>query len=151
MNISALQKERAKYQPKLPKSLVGAVKMIEGENMYKKLDESLGNVLGFKLSGEFTEEELKEMSEEISLTASDMGKIHLLLEFEELKKMPESMTMPGVHNFTSRFKEKFAYMACVADKKWQTWWNRFTRFFSYSAWVAPASLCPCHQTKPAIS
>ncbi len=30
MNISALQKERAKYQPKLPKSLVGAVKLVEG-------------------------------------------------------------------------------------------------------------------------
>ena len=30
MNISALQKERAKYQPKLPKSLIGAVKLIEG-------------------------------------------------------------------------------------------------------------------------
>jgi len=30
MNISALQKERAKYQPKLPKSLVAAVKLVEG-------------------------------------------------------------------------------------------------------------------------
>ncbi len=30
MNISALQKERAKYQPKLPKSLKGAVKLVEG-------------------------------------------------------------------------------------------------------------------------
>ncbi len=30
MNISALQKERAKYQPKLPKSLIGAVKLVEG-------------------------------------------------------------------------------------------------------------------------
>ncbi len=30
MNISALQKERAKYQPKLPKSLRGAVKVTEG-------------------------------------------------------------------------------------------------------------------------
>ena len=30
MNISALQKERAKYQPKLPKSLKGAIKMVEG-------------------------------------------------------------------------------------------------------------------------
>jgi pyrophosphate--fructose-6-phosphate 1-phosphotransferase len=30
MNISALQKERAKYQPKLPKSLAGAVKLVEG-------------------------------------------------------------------------------------------------------------------------
>ena len=31
MNISALQKERAKYQPKLPESLKGNVKLIEGE------------------------------------------------------------------------------------------------------------------------
>ena len=31
MNISALQKERAKYQPKLPKSLKGALNMVEGE------------------------------------------------------------------------------------------------------------------------
>ncbi len=30
MNISALQKERAKYQPKLPGSLKGAVKLVEG-------------------------------------------------------------------------------------------------------------------------
>jgi diphosphate-dependent phosphofructokinase len=31
MNISALQIERAKYQPKVPKSLVGAVKLVIGE------------------------------------------------------------------------------------------------------------------------
>jgi diphosphate-dependent phosphofructokinase len=30
MKVSALQKERAKYQPKLPKSLRGAVKLVEG-------------------------------------------------------------------------------------------------------------------------
>ena len=30
MNISALQKERAKYQPKLPQSIRGAVKLVEG-------------------------------------------------------------------------------------------------------------------------
>lgn len=30
MNISALQKERAKYQPKVPTSLTGAVKLVEG-------------------------------------------------------------------------------------------------------------------------
>ena len=29
--ISALQKERAAYQPKLPKALTGAVKVKEGE------------------------------------------------------------------------------------------------------------------------
>jgi len=31
MKISALQSQRARYQPKLPKSLVGAVKLVEGE------------------------------------------------------------------------------------------------------------------------
>jgi pyrophosphate--fructose-6-phosphate 1-phosphotransferase len=30
MNISALQKERANYLPKVPKSLTGAVKLVEG-------------------------------------------------------------------------------------------------------------------------
>lgn len=40
MNISALQKERAKYQPKLPESLKGAVKLVEGAKT-----ESVGNPL----------------------------------------------------------------------------------------------------------
>ena len=31
MEISLLQKERAAYQPKLPKGLQGAVKVVEGE------------------------------------------------------------------------------------------------------------------------
>ncbi len=40
MNISALQKERAKYQPKLPKSLVGAVKLVEGEKTESVADQA---------------------------------------------------------------------------------------------------------------
>jgi pyrophosphate--fructose-6-phosphate 1-phosphotransferase len=39
MNISALQKERAKYQPKLPNSLIGAVKLIEGEKTESVADQ----------------------------------------------------------------------------------------------------------------
>ncbi len=39
MNISALQKERAKYQPKLPKSLKGAVKLVEGEKTKSVADQ----------------------------------------------------------------------------------------------------------------
>lgn len=45
-------------------TLTQQIKIIKGDNMYKKLDESLDNVLGFKLSGEITEEELKEMGDE---------------------------------------------------------------------------------------
>jgi pyrophosphate--fructose-6-phosphate 1-phosphotransferase len=39
MNISALQLERAKYQPKLPKSLRGAIKMEEGEKTQSVADQ----------------------------------------------------------------------------------------------------------------
>jgi pyrophosphate--fructose-6-phosphate 1-phosphotransferase len=39
MNISALQKERAKYQPKLPKSLKGAVKLVDGEKTKSVADQ----------------------------------------------------------------------------------------------------------------
>ncbi|MCD6353948.1 MAG: diphosphate--fructose-6-phosphate 1-phosphotransferase, partial [Prolixibacteraceae bacterium] len=40
MNISALQKERAKYQPKLPKSLVGAMRLVEGEKTESVADQA---------------------------------------------------------------------------------------------------------------
>ena len=40
MNISALQKERAKYQPKVPKSLTGAVKLVEGAKTESVADQA---------------------------------------------------------------------------------------------------------------
>ncbi len=54
MNISALQKERAKYQPKLPKSLIGAVKLVEGEKTesvgdQKEIGELFPNTYGMPI------------------------------------------------------------------------------------------------------
>ncbi|SHE77754.1 pyrophosphate-dependent phosphofructokinase [Mariniphaga anaerophila] len=54
MNISALQKERAKYQPKLPQSLKGAVKLVEGAKTesvadQKEIEELFPNTYGMPL------------------------------------------------------------------------------------------------------
>jgi pyrophosphate--fructose-6-phosphate 1-phosphotransferase len=54
MNISALQKERANYQPKLPKSLRGAIKVVEGEKTksvadQKEIGELFPNTYGMPL------------------------------------------------------------------------------------------------------
>jgi pyrophosphate--fructose-6-phosphate 1-phosphotransferase len=54
MNISALQKERAKYQPKLPRSLKGAVKLVEGAKTesvanQKEVKELFPNTYGMPL------------------------------------------------------------------------------------------------------
>uniref|UniRef100_UPI003216D45A diphosphate--fructose-6-phosphate 1-phosphotransferase n=1 Tax=uncultured Draconibacterium sp. TaxID=1573823 RepID=UPI003216D45A len=53
-NISALQKERAKYQPKVPKSLTGAVKLVEGAKTesvadQKEIAELFPNTYGMPL------------------------------------------------------------------------------------------------------
>ncbi len=63
MNISALQKERAKYQPKVPKSLVGAVKLIVGEKTEsvgdtKEIEELFPNTYGMPIIS-FEEGEVK--------------------------------------------------------------------------------------------
>lgn len=65
MNISALQKERAKYQPKVPKSILGAVKMIEGENTQSVADQDeiqklFPNTYGLPLIRFEATEEIKE-------------------------------------------------------------------------------------------
>jgi pyrophosphate--fructose-6-phosphate 1-phosphotransferase len=54
MNISALQKERASYHPKLPKSLQGAVKVVEGAKTksvanQKEIEELFPNTFGMPL------------------------------------------------------------------------------------------------------
>jgi len=54
MNISALQKERAKYKPKLPKSLKGKVKLVEGAKTesvadQKEIEELFPNTYGMPL------------------------------------------------------------------------------------------------------
>lgn len=54
MNISALQRERAKYQPKLPKSLKGAVKVVEGAKTksvadQKDIEELFPNTYGMPM------------------------------------------------------------------------------------------------------
>lgn len=54
MNISALQKERANYQPKLPKSLKGAVKLVEGDKTEsvadpKEIEKLFPNTYGMPL------------------------------------------------------------------------------------------------------
>ena len=65
MKISALQKERAKYQPKLPKSLKSTVKLVEGEKTEsvadkKEIEERFPNTYGMPL---LTFEEGKESSQ----------------------------------------------------------------------------------------
>lgn len=95
--------------------------------MYKKLDESLGKVLGFKISDELTERERDEMMEEIELTIKDVGNISFILELEDMKKEPRALF--DDLKFSTRFYGSFKRMACIADSRWQSWFEKFAGVF----------------------
>ena len=74
MNISALQKERAKYHPKLPKSLKGASKVVEGAKTesianQKEIEELFPNTYGMPLLT------IEEGESNTSVTAVNVGVI----------------------------------------------------------------------------
>lgn len=95
--------------------------------MYRKLDESLGNVLGFKINGQLTESERDDMMKEIELTLKDQGKINFILELEDLEEEPR-MLFDDL-KFSTRFYGSFTRMACIADSKWQSWFEKLAGVF----------------------
>lgn len=96
--------------------------------MYKKLDESMGNVLGFKISGTLTKSEVDEIATEIEKTLADTGTtIDLLLEFADLDETPDAWY--DDLTFSSRFYESIGRMALVAEPEWETWWVKFAGLF----------------------
>ena len=101
--------------------------------MYRKIDESMTNVLGFKLSGELTTDEIEAMAGEIAATIEDCGKIRLVLEIEDLQEAPEVLSLAVDHSFASRFDNRVERMACLADPKWRRWWDKLAATFVTTA------------------
>lgn len=96
--------------------------------VYKKLDESMGNVLGYKISGTLSKSEVEEIAAEIEKTLADTGTtVNLLLEFGSLDEAPDAWY--DDLTFSSRFYESIGRMALVAAPEWETWWVKFAGLF----------------------
>jgi pyrophosphate--fructose-6-phosphate 1-phosphotransferase len=105
MNISALQKERAKYQPKLPLSLKGAVKLVEGTQTesvanQKEVKELFPNTYGMPLisfeSGE-TEKNRKPVNVGVILSGGQAPGGHNVISgiFDGIKKINAESQLYG--------------------------------------------------------
>lgn len=75
METSALQKERAKYQPKLPKALQGAVKIKEGKptqsvDDYEEIKKLFPNTYGMPLIEFVPAEDTKSLSINVGVILS---------------------------------------------------------------------------------
>jgi hypothetical protein len=55
--------------------------------MIRRLDESSGNVLGWEVTGEVTEEEVRTLSEEFKAAVAEHGKVRVLVRMRRIPRM----------------------------------------------------------------
>jgi hypothetical protein len=114
--------------------------------MIEKLDQSSGNILGYKVIGKITKQDFATVAAELETLFEQEGDVRLLLELEAFKG-EEIKAQSDKRRFRGDYREKIPKLAIVGDQKWQEWllpfidmnyYNRETQFFpsgeSEAAW-----------------
>jgi hypothetical protein len=84
------------------------------------MEESTGNVLGFKASGKITPTDYEELVPAVEKLIKKMGNIRMLIDLEEFES--ESVkAWSHDFKFGHEFHDKIDKMAIVGDKKWEEW------------------------------
>ena len=55
--------------------------------MLRRLDEGIGNTLGYEVTGKLTEKEFETLSEEFKAVVAEHGKVRLLVRMSEIPRM----------------------------------------------------------------
>lgn len=114
--------------------------------MIEKMNESTGNIIGFKAVGTITKEDYALLTAEVESLIREVGSLCLLLDLETFEG-EEFKAWGADLKFGHEFRKKIQKMAIVGDKKWQKWltslvdpfYARDARFFPTAereaAWV----------------
>ena len=96
--------------------------------MIKKLSESSGNILGYKVSGDVTKADYDVMLPEVEALVKEEGEICLLIDLTEFRW--EKIRAWGADmKFGRDYRKKIKKMAIVGDKKWQEWLTKLAEPF----------------------
>lgn len=90
--------------------------------MLEKLDQSSGNVLGYKAIGTLTKDDYATMTTDVEalLQQEEEESICLLLDMEDFEK-EKVRTWGADIMFGHEYRKKIDKMAIVGDKKWHEW------------------------------
>jgi hypothetical protein len=97
--------------------------------MYRRFNESDGNVLGYHISGSLTAAEVKEMQREIGQAIDTHGMVRLLCEFGDLQ-VPSAAAIWEDLKFTPQYVTSIERFALVGDKRWHTWLGQLSRWLT---------------------
>ena len=88
--------------------------------MIEKLEQSSGNVVGYKASGEIDKSDYDIFVPEVEALIEQEGSINLLLDLTEFKW--EKVSAWGADmKFGKHMRKNISKMAIVGDKRWQKW------------------------------
>ena len=114
--------------------------------MLEKLDESAGNVVGFKVTGKLAGDEMKAFAERIDAVVAEAGTVHLFIQLEDFSGF-EMEVLWEKAKFAFQHLRDIERMAVVGDRAWEEWWVTIagalapaeTRYFDHddidAAWV----------------
>ncbi len=88
--------------------------------MFEKMEESSGNVIGFKVIGTINKADYESLIPEIENLVAKEGTINLLLDLTDFKW--EKVSAWGADwKFGREYHEEIKKLAIVGDKKWEEW------------------------------
>lgn len=96
--------------------------------MIEKLQESSGDVLGYKVSGTVTKSDYEVMVPEVQALVEQEGSIKVLLDMTDFKW--EKVSAWGSDfRFGRDYHKKIEKMAIVGDKTWEKWLTKVAEPF----------------------
>lgn len=88
--------------------------------MFEKMNESAGNVAGYRVVGKITKDDYESLVPEVEALVEQEGNIRLLLDMEQFKG--EEVEAWGADlKFGREFRKKIDKLAIVGDKRWEKW------------------------------
>jgi hypothetical protein len=88
--------------------------------MLKRLSESAGPVVGYKVVGKMTVEDYEQLNPEVQALVDQYDSVCLLLDLEEFSGEEVKAWLPDL-KFGHRFHDNIVKMAIVGDKRWEKW------------------------------
>jgi len=96
--------------------------------MFKKLDDSHDNVIGYTAIGSITKDDYSEMVPEVEALAEEYETIDMLIDLTQFKW--EKVSAWGADlRFGREFRKKIERLAIVGDKRWESWLTKMAAPF----------------------
>lgn len=88
--------------------------------MIKRLSESSGQIVGYKVVGKVTAEDYRQLEPEVQALVDKYNDVCLLIDLQDFAGEEVRAWLPDL-KFGHRFHDKIDKMAIVGDKRWQKW------------------------------